>query len=80
MPYNTKALLVDINGRFIPQQFNEVIDDYVPYLDAVTYGKSTDVKPINDQISKGHYFVEIDTKKIYINDGENWELWFEGDE
>lgn len=52
MPYNTKALLVDLNGNFIPQGFNPSADEYRPTtgvdlgdnrhaLDMLAWGKTS---------------------------------------
>ncbi|WP_141434376.1 hypothetical protein [Bacillus sp. 03113] len=30
MPYNTKAIITDVNGKAIPQYWDEVLDRYVP--------------------------------------------------
>lgn len=40
------------------------------------YGKSTDAKPVHEDVPNGSSFIEIDTSKVFLFDGEEKE-WVE---
>jgi hypothetical protein len=74
MAFNNKQLLSDFTGRPIPQQFDQANDTYTPILKMEYYGKSTDVKPLPSKTPIGATYLEIDTKKVYLNDGTVWSV------
>lgn len=75
MAYNQKNLLTDVNGKPIPQMYDQPNDMFIPMKQMEYYGKSTDTKPANISTPIGATFLEIDTKNVYINDGSAWVIF-----
>lgn len=72
MPYTTKNILRDAKGNPIPQEFDQVADDFRPLTKMNYYGYSTETKPTN--VPKGATFYEFDTGNAYIFTGSVWEV------
>ena len=56
-------------------ELNMVTKEYVDGLPMVFYGKSTDRKP-TEETKNGAVFYEMDTKKMYMFDGDT-STWLE---
>lgn len=72
--YDDKSILRDADGNPIPQIWDDVANDFVPYRIMEYAGKSGDEKPTGAPV--GSTYLEIDAVagalNVYLYDGEEW--------
>lgn len=70
MAYGDKTILRDADGNPIPQIWDDVANDFVPYQVTTYYGLSADTKPTVTTV--GIVYFAIDTGTVYMWDGTSW--------
>lgn len=72
MPYNTKKLLTDVEGKPIPQQYDSATDTFKPFQQMEFYGATVTSRPSVSSVPVGAVYCAVQTQEFWQSDGTQW--------
>jgi hypothetical protein len=74
MAYNTKHMLKDADDKYIPQQYDQVNDVFIPLLKMEYYGATVTSRPDITKVPVGAVYQAVDTQEIWQSNGTTWKV------
>lgn len=80
MAYTTKQILRDLDNNPIPQIWDSVLGDFVPYEGKVVvsgneleyYGATISERPLATSVKVGSVFMAVNTQEFWQSNGSTW--------